>query len=377
MTSSRVPKSSHPIADEGWNFGATWQAASRFLRRLIRAGAIAQQAGPTLIQPSRSMLPRSPHSSFVSAALLAIVPALSIHAEVSFEKDILPVFKERCLDCHQAPREVNGKKKEPKAGLRLDAAWAIMKGGENGAIVKPKDSSKSSLHEVLVLPADDDSHMPPKGDPLTAAQIALVKQWIDEGANFGEWKGSTEGMPAELAPTAAVARKRAHEEFYKALEKDVKPAAADVLKKAQAAGAQVATLTATSPLVRVDFLTGVSNCTDAKVAELLPMADNIAHLDLGRTAITDAALASVAKFKRLAKLDLRQTKITDKGVESLTSLTKLQTLNLYGTEVTDASLDLLSKVKSLKQVFLWQTKATEAGAKKLQGAIPGVVVVVN
>ena len=64
-------------------------------------------------------------------------------------------------------------------------------------------------------------------------------------------------------------------------------------------------------------------------------------------------------------------------MESLTSLTKLQTLNLYGTEVTDASLDLLSKVKSLKQVFLWQTKATEAGAKKLQGAIPGVVVVVK
>ena len=272
---------------------------------------------------------------------------------------------------------MNGKKKEPKAGLRLDAAWAIMKGSENGAIVKPKDSSKSSLHEVLELPSDDDSHMPPKGEPLTAAQIALVKQWIDEGANFGEWKGSTEGMPAELAPTAAVARKREHEEFYKALEKDAKPAAPDALKKAQAAGAQISTLTATSPLVRVDFLTGVSSCTDAKVAELMPLAENIAHLDLGRTAVTDGALGSVAKFKRLAKLDLRQTKVTDKGLEALTGLTKLQTLNLYGTEVTDAAVDTLAKMKGLKQVFLWQTKATEAGAKKLQSAIPGVVVVVK
>ena len=323
-------------------------------------------------------MPAQTHrSSFVAALLFVTAPALSIRAEVSFEKDILPVFKERCLDCHQATREVNGKKKEPKAGLRLDAAWAIMKGGENGAIVKPKESAKSSLHEVLVLPADDDSHMPPKGDPLTPAQIALVKQWIDEGANFGEWKGSTEGMPAELAPTAAVARKRAHEDFYKALEKDVKPVASDVLKKVQAAGAQVATLSTTSPLVRVDFLTGVSSCDDAKVAELAPMAENIAHLDLGRTAITDAVLASLAKFPRLAKLDLRQTKVTDKGVESLVGLKNLQTLNLYGTEVTDASLDLLAKIKSLKQVFLWQTKATEAGAKKLQAAIPGAVVVVK
>jgi len=334
---------------------------------------IAGSDGP--IQPS--MILANARLYFVATACALAVPSFSAHAAVGFEKDLLPVFKERCLDCHQATREVNGKKKEAKAGLRLDAAWAIMKGSENGAIVKPKESAKSSLLEVLTLPTDDDSHMPPKGDPLTAAQIAMVKQWIDEGADFGGWVGSTDGMPPELKPTEPVARKRAHDEFYKALEQGAKPIAEATLKKLQAAGAQVATLTATSPLVRVDFLTGVSACNDAKVAELLPIADNVAHLDLGRTSITAAALATVGKFPRLARLDLRQTKITDKGIESLTGLKQLQVLNLYGTEVTDAALTTLATMKSLKQVFLWQTKVTEPAAKKLQAALPGSVVVVK
>ncbi len=314
----------------------------------------------------------------VAAAALtaAVLSPLAARADVSFEKEILPIFKERCFDCHQAPREVNGKKKEPKAGLRLDAPWAILKGSEDGPVLKAKESGKSSLFEVLTLPSDDDKHMPPKGDPLTADQIKLVKSWIDEGANFGGWQGSSDGKPADAnAPAAPVAHKREHDDFYKALEQGAKAAPEAALKKVQAAGAQTAPLTATSPLVRVDFLTGVSKCTDDKVAELLPIADNVAHLDLGRTAITDAALATASKFPRLARLDLRQTKITDKGLESLTSLKHLQVLNLYGTEVSDAGLQTLGKIKSLKQVFVWQSKATDAGAKKLQTDLPGVSVV--
>jgi hypothetical protein len=312
-------------------------------------------------------------------ALLCLAIALSpaARAAVDFTKDILPVLEKRCVECHKATHEENGKVKKPKADLRLDGAWAIMKGSENGPVLKAGDSSKSDLYECVTLPTDDDKHMPPKGDPLTADQIKLLKQWIDEGANFGGWEGSTEGRPQELGGPGAAARKREHDEFYKALEQGAKPVTEAVLKKVNAAGAQTATLTGTSPLLRVDFLTGVSQCNDEKVATLLPIADNVAHLDLARTSITDAALATLAKMPRLAKVDLRQTKITDKGLESLTSLKKLQVLNLYGTEITDAGLAQLASIKSLKQVFLWQTKATEAGAKKLQAAIPGVQAVLK
>lgn len=317
----------------------------------------------------------SPRFLVVATLILGFASPLVSHAEVSFEKDLLPVLTKRCFDCHRATHVVDGKKKEPKGDVRLDAAWAMIKGTKDGPIVYPKAADKSPLYNVLTVPVDDDMHMPPKGDPLTPDQVKLVKLWIDEGANFGTWEGNTEGRPTQLGAEGAAARKREHEEFYKALEAGAKPVPESTLKQLQAGGAQVATLTGSSPLLRADFLTGVSRCDDAKVAKLLPAADNIAHLDLGRTAITDAALAIVGKLPRLARLDLRQTKVTDKGLESLTGLKKLQVLNLYGTEITDAGLDTLAQIKSLKQVFVWQSKATEAGAKKLQAALPGAVVV--
>jgi hypothetical protein len=298
-------------------------------------------------------------------------------ALVNFEKEVWPIFKERCIDCHQATREVDGKKKEPKAELRLDAAWAILKGGKNGKVITPEAADKSSLHDALIAPKDDDAHMPPKGDPLTADQIKTIKQWINEGAQFAGWEGNTVGRPPELGGEGAANRKREHDEFYKALEQGAKPIAEATLKKVKAAGVQVATISVTSPLVRVDFLTGVSRCNDDSVKALLDIADNIAHVDLGRCAITDASLATLAKMPRLSKLNLRQTKITDKGLESLTGLKKLQYLNLYGTEVTDAGIAMLATVKGLKQVFLWETKVTEAGAKKLQAALPGAQIVMK
>lgn len=313
-------------------------------------------------------------STFLAFGSLSLL-ASPASAAVDFEKQLLPVLQKKCMDCHKAPFVENGKKKEPKAELRLDAAWAILKGSENGPILKPGDSSKSGMYEVVTLPKDDDDFMPPKGDPLTDAEVKLLKEWIDEGAKFGNWKGNMEGAPAEaVAAEAKVAKVREHEVFYQQLAAGLKPADEAATAKAKEAGAQIFQLKADLPLLRVDFLTGVSKCTDDKVAALLPLKDHIAQLDLGRTAITDASLKTVSQFSRLAALDLRQTKVTDAGLEALSGLKKLQTLNLYGTEVTDAGLAHLAGIKSLKQVFLWGSKATEAGVGKLKAAVPSVEV---
>lgn len=312
-------------------------------------------------------------SAFRSACFVIICLASSASAAVNFEKEILPFLTKKCIDCHKAPFEENGKKKEPKAGLRLDASWAIVKGSENGPVLTAGAPDKSAIYESVMLPKDDDGHMPPKGDDLTKEEIALLKKWIEEGGNFGGWIGSTLGMPAGAATELAKPFKpRPHDLFYAALEKEVKPLGDDVLAKVKAAGAQISPVKVESPLLRVDFLTGVSKCDDAKVGAILPARENIVQLDLGRTVITDAALKTVAQLPRLVSLDLRQTKITDAGLEALTGLKKLETINLYGTEITDAGLKHLAKIKSLKNVYLWQSKATKDGVKQLTAAIPGL-----
>lgn len=307
-------------------------------------------------------------SSFVFICLAAS----SASAAVSFEKDLLPVFTKKCIDCHKAPYEENGKKKEPKAGLRLDASWAILKGSENGPVLTPGSVDKSGIYESVMLPKDDDGHMPPKGDDMTPEEIKLLKTWIEEGADFGGWIGSKEGMPADAQTSIKVFKPREHDLFFAALEKGVKTLSDDVLAKAKDAGAQVSPVKVDSALVRVDFLTGVSKCDDAKLAAIVPMKENIVQLDLGRTIITDGAMKTIGQLPRLVSLDLRQTKITDAGLEALVGLKNLQSINLYGTEITDAGLKHLAKIKSLKNVYLWQSKATKAGVKQLIAAIPGL-----
>ncbi|MDB6032515.1 MAG: Planctomycete cytochrome [Verrucomicrobiales bacterium] len=98
--------------------------------------------------------------------------------QVDFDRDILPLFERSCFKCHGPER--------PKGKFRLDQRAAALKGGENGVDILPGQGSKSPLvHYVAGLVPD--MEMPPKGkgEPLTPEQIALLRAWIDQGANWG------------------------------------------------------------------------------------------------------------------------------------------------------------------------------------------------
>ena len=116
-------------------------------------------------------------------------------AAVDFEKEVWPIVKERCIKCHGASyTDTKGKLRKAKAGLRLDSPKRMLKGSEDDhKVVVPGKPEESSFIKVIKLPADHDDIMPPKGDPLTKDQIALIEKWIKEGAKFGKW----EGLPEE------------------------------------------------------------------------------------------------------------------------------------------------------------------------------------
>jgi uncharacterized membrane protein len=86
-----------------------------------------------------------------------------------------PIFQDKCVGCHGAQKS--------KGGLRLDSFAALLRGGKNDVAIKPGDAGQSPLLERALLPAGDDDHMPPAGKPqLAAAEVALLKWWIDAGA---------------------------------------------------------------------------------------------------------------------------------------------------------------------------------------------------
>jgi mono/diheme cytochrome c family protein len=103
------------------------------------------------------------------------LPPAASRKDVTFEKDIKPLFEKSCFKCHGAEKQ--------KGKLRLDTLEATLKGGENAPNVVKGDSAKSTLvHSIARL--NDDEAMPPdgKGDPFTKEQIGLVRAWIDAGA---------------------------------------------------------------------------------------------------------------------------------------------------------------------------------------------------
>ena len=109
--------------------------------------------------------------------LLSVLFFPSVLLAVDFDREIRPLLQERCIECH-------GEKKQ-KGELRLDAKVHALKGGNDGPSILAGKSGKSPLFQRLTS-ADDDEKMPPKGDPLSPAQIALVREWIDSGAKWPE-----------------------------------------------------------------------------------------------------------------------------------------------------------------------------------------------
>ncbi len=87
-----------------------------------------------------------------------------------FEKDILPLFRAKCLNCHGANKK-NG-------GLDMRTVAALLKGGEGGTALVPGKPDKSPIYEQVRSNA-----MPPnKANRLTATEKALIQDWIAGGA---------------------------------------------------------------------------------------------------------------------------------------------------------------------------------------------------
>lgn len=94
--------------------------------------------------------------------------------EISFEKDIGPILKARCFNCHG---------ENPKGGLRLDSFAGLQKGGASRKpLIAPKNPQRSLL--VARLRAPEKFRMPKDGEMLPVEEIETIAAWIKQGATF-------------------------------------------------------------------------------------------------------------------------------------------------------------------------------------------------
>ncbi len=119
---------------------------------------------------------------FLSSLILAVVCAGGLAvAQAAPEQGYAAVdaiFSKHCLDCHAS--------QDPEGNLVLENFGALMKGGKLGAAVVPGKSADSLLVQMVEGHFVQDGKkkiMPPgKREKLSAAEIEIIKAWIDAGA---------------------------------------------------------------------------------------------------------------------------------------------------------------------------------------------------
>ena len=111
------------------------------------------------------------------AFLLALPLARAQNSDPDiYQKSVRPILEEHCFDCHGPEKQ--------KSKLRLDNTLGILKGGESGEPLLLSGHSEESYLLKRVNSTNPKDMMPPKGERMGAAQVQILRQWIDSGGQL-------------------------------------------------------------------------------------------------------------------------------------------------------------------------------------------------
>src|SRR5213592_2284281 len=117
--------------------------------------------------------------------LFAFAPVITAAPPV-FEKDIRPILKAHCFECH-------GEGEKLKGGLDLRLRRLILQGGDDGPVLVPGKPDRSLLFKLVHT-----GEMPKRDKKLSREQVALIKQWIATGAK------TARPEPADLGKSSGI-----------------------------------------------------------------------------------------------------------------------------------------------------------------------------
>ncbi len=298
-----------------------------------------------------------------SVSNATIKPIANVQEAVAYSEVIKPILQTKCYSCHNANKK--------KGGLRMDDSLLLMKGGKDGKIIETGNAAESEMIKRLLLPVDNDDHMPPREKPqLTEQQIALLHWWIDNNNDFSR-KVKELNQPDKIKPMlialqkAVEVKKQTVEYPLTAVEK----ADDKIVEQLKQKNIIVLPVVQNSNYLLVNFVTNpVITKDDLRL--LLQLKKQLVWLKLDNIKLDDAALSTIAQLVNLTKLYLSHTNISDKGLLSVQSLTNLTYINLVGTRVTAQGLLQLKNLKKLQVLYLYQTNVNKADWAMLKNEFP-------
>ena len=298
-----------------------------------------------------------------TVANAVIKPVPNVQEAYVYGDVVKPILQTKCYSCH-------GENKQ-KGKLRMDDSLLLMKGGKDGRVIHPGNSRESDLIKRLLLPVDNEDHMPPKEKSQPSEnQVALLEWWINQGAGFGK-KVKEVNQPDKITEMLFALQKTTivAKEPMDIPAAKVENADEGIIGKMKMRGIVVLPVAQNSNYLQANFVTDtVINKEDLQL--LSALQKQLIWLKLGNTNISDANMKAITQLGNLTRLSLEHTDISDEGLQSVQNLQHLQYLNLVGTKVTLQGVMQLKELKSLQSLYLYQTNINRKEWTELQNAFP-------
>jgi mono/diheme cytochrome c family protein len=288
----------------------------------------------------------------------AFKPIADVQQAAAYEDIVKPILESRCNSCHGPRRQ--------KGGLRLDNPMSIGKGGKDGIVLVAGKSDSSELIKRILLPENEEHHMPPKDRPqLSSQELQLLTWWVDQGADYRKLVKEM-AQPEKVKPALLSLqneRPQRVENAEIAPETDVRPADKKDIEVLRKAGVVVMPVAQNSHYLSADFL---GRPAGPLMPLLLPLSRQLIQLDLSGSGVDDSSMQVIRQCGALRVVKLNNTAITDKALPILAALPELRVLNLVGTKVTGQGLLSIRPPAHLHALFLYRTRVADADWGKLK-----------
>jgi mono/diheme cytochrome c family protein len=311
-------------------------------------------AGGSLTHGEDFLTPPTPNQWFQSATL----PKNPIDLKSTTLEVASVIFDEKCVSCH-GPNKQKGK-------LRLDEPAYIRQGGESGDFISD-ETSNSLLVQRILLPVEDEDHMPPKErKQLSQAEVDFLVWWVASGANF-EMSLEEMALPDSIQGILASARKKPETIIP---EEEVSAAPEEVLKQLRDLGLIVTPVAANTNYLSVNFVNVLPENVEAVMSQLVNIREQLLELDLAYQNLEVNSWQQVGSLSNLRSLDLRNTNFGDESALNLDELSNLKSLNLVGTSVSCKGLEDLQQLPGLKKLYIYQTQVSLENYQQIQEIFP-------
>ena len=275
-----------------------------------------------------------------------------------FTAIVHPILEKKCYSCHN--------EEKTKGGLIMIDSLSLLKGGESGRVILAGNADSSLMVQSMLLPLEDEKHMPPDGKPqLTAQEKEIIIAWINSGASFSK-KASAYNPDESIRKlyNANTGTKKQKQYTFSSTD-------SETLASLNSHFMTVKPLFGGSPALKASLFLA-SEYVPEHLKQLLQVKQQLIHLHLADMPVTDSDIGTLTQFSSLEKLVLNGTKVTNQGILKLSKLSKLEELSLANTSITEAIEPIFNQLPSLRQIFITDTKIPENKVKQWQQKYPKI-----